>query len=118
MGHRVVSAGRQAITQAARRKAVEVRGDFLWKPGQALTYVRIPNPSDPLTRREIEEIAPEEIDLAIARLIEASGGLSDDQLVSHVARVFGFERTGGRIHAVVSERLRHVRATRPSQPTG
>ena len=109
LGHRVVAAGRQAIQQAVRRKAVEVRGDFLWKPGQALTHVRVPDPGDPATRREINEIAPEEIDLALARLSEASAGLDADQIVSQVARVLGFERTGGRIQNAIGTRLRQVR---------
>jgi hypothetical protein len=104
-GHRVVSAGRQAISQAGRRQAVEVRGEFLWRPGQTLTSVRVPDPADPETRREIDEIAPEEIDLAIARLREASAGLDDEHLSAQVARVFGFDRTGGRIRAVLEQRL-------------
>jgi hypothetical protein len=106
LGHRVVSAGRQAISQACRRGAIEARGEFLWRPDQELTVVRIPDSDDPATRREIEEIAPEELDLAIARLREASAGSNDEQVVAQVARVFGFDRTGGRIRAVVEKRLR------------
>ncbi|MET0601196.1 MAG: DUF3320 domain-containing protein [Baekduia sp.] len=104
-GHRVVSAGRQAISQAGRRDAVEVRGEFLWRPGQTLTAVRVPDVDVPGTRREIEEIPPEELDLAIARLREASAGLDDEQIISQVARVLGFDRTGGRIRAVLQARL-------------
>jgi hypothetical protein len=104
-GHRVVTAGRQAISQAGRRNAVEVRGEFLWRPGQTIASVRVPNPDDPQARREIDEIPPEEIDLAIARLREASAGLDDEQLIVQVARVFGFNHTGGRIRAVLEQRV-------------
>jgi|GEM_PF-2733599 hypothetical protein len=62
-GHRVAAAGRQAISQAVRRGGVEVRDDFLWLSGQTLTEVRVPDPEDPSTRRDIEDIAPEEVDL-------------------------------------------------------
>ena len=105
-GHRVVSAGRQSVSQAGRRNAVEVRGEFLWRPGQTLTSVRVPDPEDPDTRRDIDEIPPEEIDLAIARLREASAGLDDEQLIAQVARVFGFDRTGERIRTVLEQRLK------------
>ena len=86
-----------------------MRGDFLWRPGQTLATVRIPDPDDPDTRREIDEIPPEEIDLAITRIREASAGVDDEQLISQVARLFGFDRTGDRIRAVLEERLRAPR---------
>lgn len=105
VGHRVSSAGRQSVTQASRRGSLQVRGEFLWRPDQTLTRVRIPDPEDPLTRRDIEEIAPEEIDVAIARLSEASAGLDEDQLIAQVARVLGFDRTGGRIRSVLEQRV-------------
>jgi hypothetical protein len=105
-GHRVVSAGRQAVSQAGRRKAVEVRGEFLWRPHQALTLVRIPDPKDPATRRDIDDIPPEEIDLAIARLRESTVGMPDEQLLVQTARVLGFDRTGERIRSVLTARLR------------
>ncbi len=114
-GHRVVSAGRQAVSQAVRREAAEIRSEFLWRPGQTLSRVRVPDPERLDRRREIEDIAPEELDLAIARLREASAGLDDEQLLSQVARVFGFDRTGGRIRTALEERLAAERASRRHQ---
>jgi hypothetical protein len=104
-GHRVVTAARQAIGQAGRRGAANARGDFLWRPGQTLTKVRIPDPDDPETRRDIDDIPPEEIDLAIARLRETSAGINDEQLITHVARILGFDRTGDRIRTTLAQRL-------------
>ena len=104
-GHRVTSAGRQAISQATRRGALKVRGEFLWKPDQVLTHVRIPDPSAPDERREIDEIPPEEIGMAMARLREESPGIDDEQLIVQVARVLGYDRVGGRIRTVLVERL-------------
>jgi hypothetical protein len=104
-GHRVVHAARQAIGQAGRRDAAVVRGEFLWRPNQTLAVVRIPNSGDPETRRDIDDIPPEELDLAIQRVREASAGLEDEQLVAQVARIFGFERTGERIRAALLQRL-------------
>ena len=108
-GHRVMAAGRQAIGQAKRRGAAEIRGEFLWRPGQALAYVRVPDPDVPETRRDIDEIPPEEIDLAIARLREASAGVDDEQIFLQVARVLGFDRTGDRIKTVLKKRLAAIK---------
>ena len=74
--------------------------------------VRVPDPDDPDARREIDEIPPEEIDLAIARLREASAGLDDEHLIAQVARVFGFDRAGGRIRAVIEQRLDRIALSR------
>jgi hypothetical protein len=108
-GHRVMAAGRQAIGQAKRRGAAEIRGEFLWRPEQALTHVRVPDPEVAETRRDIDEIPPEEIDLAVARLREASAGIQDEQLILQVARVLGFDRTGDRIRTVLKKRLTAIK---------
>jgi hypothetical protein len=105
IGHRVEAACRQAIAQAQRRKMAEVRGGFIWRPGQVLTSVRVPADDDPATRRDIADICPEEIDMAIERLRAADPGLDDSQLVMLVARVLGFERTGDRIRKVLIGRI-------------
>jgi hypothetical protein len=104
-GHRIVTAGKQAIGQASRRNAVEVRGRFLWRPGQSLVRVRIPDPEDPETRRDIDDIPPEEIDIAVYWIRVGSPGADNDHLIAQVARILGFDRTGERIRTVIGERL-------------
>jgi hypothetical protein len=105
-GHRVRSAGLQAINMAVRREAAQLRGDFIWLPGQELTVVRQPNGDDDRTFRKVEEIPPEEIELAVSRLLDASGGaLSGEHLISGVAKVLGFDRVGATIRAVLTDRI-------------
>lgn len=116
-GSRIRSAGLEVVRRAEQGGMVERRGDFLWRPGQTLTSVRVPDPDNPKTRRAIEDIAPEELDLTITRLRESLAGLSDHQLVTHVARVFGFDRTGGRIRAVLEVRLALNLPNNGSRPT-
>jgi hypothetical protein len=111
-GHRVVSAARQAITQVSRRGKAQIRGEYIWRPDQTLTHVRIPDPADERTRRNIEDIPPEEIDLALARLAEVSLGIDDESLITQAARVLGFDRTGGRIRTVLDARLRMMQRER------
>ena len=85
-------------------------------PGPDPHDVRIPDPDDPDTRREIEEIPPEEIDLAIARLSEQSPGIDRrpaDRPGRASARLRPRRRAHpghaghpGRRHAQVGERCR------------
>jgi Protein of unknown function (DUF4011)/REase_MTES_1575/AAA domain len=98
-------AGKQAIKMAARAGLLEERGEFLWLPDQQITTVRAPDWSDGRTERSIGEIPPEEIDLAIAILLEASGGSLGDHLFSDIAKVLGFDRVGPTIREVLSQRL-------------
>jgi Protein of unknown function (DUF4011)/REase_MTES_1575/AAA domain/Protein of unknown function (DUF3320) len=104
-GHRIQTAGRSAVNMAVRRGAAELRGPFLWLPGQQLEVVREPDWDDGRTFRDISHIPPEEIDLAFAKLIEASGGERGSHLIPEVARVLGFDRVGPIIRSVLSERF-------------
>jgi very-short-patch-repair endonuclease len=105
-GSRVMEAGTKAINEAARQGILEQRGDYLWMPGRPIWTVRTPDRADQRTRRGIDEIPPEEIDLAMQRLREASGTVDADRLISQTARVLGFDRAGGRIQTAIAERLR------------
>jgi len=115
-GSRIRKVGLEVVRRAERHGKAEGRGDFLWRPGQALTSVRVPDPGSPSTRRGIDDIPPEELDLAITRLRGAIAGIGDDNLVTHVARVFGFDRTGGRIRAVLEGRIAGSSPVNGSRP--
>jgi hypothetical protein len=99
-------AGLQIISAATRSGVAEKRGKFLWRPGQTLEVVRCPKWGDPRTERSIQEIPPEEIDLAMIKLIEASGGTMGDHVYSDVAKVLGFERVGPNIRAALNMRVK------------
>jgi|SRR5450755_2284564 hypothetical protein len=86
-------------------------------PGRPVTTVRAPDRADQRTRRGIDEIAPEEIDLALQRLREASGTVDEDRVISQAARVLGFDRAGGRIQTAIAERLRNGAETDRSSAT-
>jgi very-short-patch-repair endonuclease len=102
-GPRVVAACRGAIKLARERGLIEVRGDFLWLPEQRLTQVRAPVGKQ--GRRVIQEIPPEELELAIVHLFRSSGVYDLNALVRQVARIFGFERAGASIQAELHSRI-------------
>jgi len=109
VGNRVDAAARQAITDASRTYTYARRGDFLWRADQQLDVVRRPVDGDPRTRREIDSIPPQEIDLAFRRLLEAETGADEEGLLVSAARIMGFERTGDRVRSVLKRRLRAAR---------
>ena len=105
---RIRKAAMQAIRMAARRPDVELRGKFIWRAGQELEMVRSPRWSDERTWRGISEIPPEEIDLAIRKLVEASGGAIGEHLIPDLGRVLGYFRVGGQIRKTLQARIRAV----------
>jgi very-short-patch-repair endonuclease len=104
-GNRVIEAAKLVISDGIAKGIAERRGEFLWRPEQELEVVRVPDPDDDETKRSIEEIAPEELDLAIAKLREASGIGDGDTLLAQTARIFGFNRTGPAIREQLKGRL-------------
>jgi hypothetical protein len=113
---RVLKAGRIMVNMGARQGLVEKRGQFLWRPGQAIDAVRIPE-SEVSWRRDISEIAPEEIDLAFVKLIDmrGKGAGPKEELIVDVARLLGFDRVGPNIRSVLLKRLRKLGRDEPRQ---
>ena len=82
----------------ARQDASARRGKFLWPQRIDFTLqVRRPDPDDETTIRKIEFIPQEELELAIRSLVRDAISISDDQVLTQVMRVFGFDRTGANI---------------------
>jgi hypothetical protein len=102
---RMGKAATQAIKMAVRTGLLESRGKFLWPSDYELPAVREPDWSDAKTCRGIDEIPPEEIDLALTNLIALAGGDRYEGLVPDVARVLGFDRVGPKIRPAIEKRL-------------
>src|SRR5262249_5246880 len=58
---RVWQAVEKAITDCEGRKQLQRRGEFLWPAKEAPVPVRIPDPKNATTNRDIEHIPPEEL---------------------------------------------------------
>jgi very-short-patch-repair endonuclease len=104
-GSRVRATAKELIDNMVTSGHVERRDEFLWLPDQVLDYVRIPDAGSQGTRRDIEEIPPEELDLVIENLVEGSGSTDTSALVSQTARIFGFSRTGPDIKDAIRLRV-------------
>lgn len=55
-------------------------------------YARHPNPDDEETIREIEHIAPEEIQEAMGQIVRLHSGLTSECLFGETLKYFGFLR--------------------------
>jgi len=89
VGSRIAAKVMQGIQTAARRGAIELRGEFVWVPGQGCT-VR----SRSGTGISAERISPEEYQEAIVQTLREAGVLPRDELIAAVRSLLGFSRTG------------------------
>jgi len=88
LGSRVQTKIAQAVKTAVNDRAVELRGEFLQRPGAPVTVrsragMRIP----------ADRIAPEEYQGAIRLVLGAAGSLSRQELVNEVRALLGYGRS-------------------------
>ena len=106
VGSRMAVVIDEAVREAERSGRIAIRGPFLWQmPRRELTHVRVTVPGSPNTFRTIERIPPEEIDLAILRLVEAAVAIDEASLRVAVARALGFDRTGDHVGEHIDARI-------------
>ncbi len=94
----------QAAVKAAKRNGDIVGGPFYVLPEQAV-IVRDRSDVDSNTLRRPENLPPEEVKVAISRVVEENYGAEPDQLVQAVARLFGFGSTSAQLREVVESAL-------------
>ena len=58
--------------------------------------------------RKLKLIAPEEIELAIARVAETSYGIPSDDVASDVCSLFGFQRVTKAMDSVVAKAVKRM----------
>lgn len=93
IGNRIKVSIDQAITFALVTKMMKRRGDFLWKKGVENATVVRSHAHVPDFSRTIDQIAPEEITLAIEIVVVKAFGIQRENIPSAVSSLFGFGRT-------------------------
>lgn len=77
---------------------------FYWKQGQMPgDYTDFRVPADEEQKRSFEDIPPQEISNCIEFLLKAQYGMTRQDLVREVAKIFGFARTSSNIEQIVNE---------------
>ena len=88
-------------------RSLHLKGGFLWIEGAELT-VRVPDPHDPETERPVDEVAPQELELALRLAVGDAKSIEEYALMTYVARLFGWDRSGSQITAALSACLRRM----------
>jgi very-short-patch-repair endonuclease len=104
-GGRMRKAIEEAATACAGKGQLRRQGDFLYPAAEREVAVRVPDPKNRDTEREIEHIAPEEVRAAMRLLLRQGGGLSDEALLAQTARLFGFAKLGDNLRRRLQESL-------------
>jgi hypothetical protein len=90
-GARIEAYLNHIISLAHRQKIITVRGDFLWPANMATPPLRIHVSGQVL--RDIEEIAPEELTVAIKTCVQSALGISPEDLLRETLKLFGLTAT-------------------------
>ena len=105
---RIGSRIRANIDAAIRDANVLRDGDFLTPSDAMSTKVRTPTQS---CRRDIAEVHDDELAFALIRLVDDAGGVSQDDLATRVARLYGWTRRGPDITARMQALITDLRAS-------
>ena len=100
---RVQEAVETIVRGLVRNGSCRIIDDFVWTGRDVL--IRVPDPNDPQSERDIGHIPPDELDAAVERLLAEARVVSADELLTQVARIFGFRRTGSRIRMALERSL-------------
>jgi very-short-patch-repair endonuclease len=84
---------KQALEHAIRWQTIKhpARSAFYYDPARPVETFRLP--ANSITRR-VDQIAPEELAMAVLHLVEDQFGIAEDRTPAAVARLFGVERLG------------------------
>ncbi len=79
-------------------------------PTQRTDLVRVPDPADARSDREVGHIPQIELGEALIRMVGEARVVSDDELLRQTARLFGWKRTGPAIQAALTRAVEQLAA--------
>ncbi|MBT2620087.1 DUF3320 domain-containing protein [Chryseobacterium sp. ISL-6] len=91
IGNRIRASITNATNYAIDNGHISKKGDFLWHPEKELTTIR-DRSMLASNSKKITFISPEEINLAIIKVIEDSVAIQPDNAISLVSKLLGFSR--------------------------
>ena len=95
---KVREAVESVLSQLRHERRCKRDGDIIWTSNSF--DIRVPH-RDPASRRDVRHIPPEELQEALHRLLCDARLASEDELLVSVRRLFGWDRTGAKIHAAL-----------------
>jgi hypothetical protein len=94
VGRRIRHCLEDATDRAERAGRISRRGDFLWQQGMKRPPAVRSHANVPGFVRRLDQIAPEEIMLAVATLVAHSFGMRSQDIAPAVGSLLGYGRTG------------------------
>lgn len=91
IGSRIRYTITEATKYATTSGLIKTKGDFLWNPAMETPVIRERSNLPPSSKR-LQYISPEEMELAIKKVVESSVAIQPDAAVPFVAKLFGFAR--------------------------
>jgi very-short-patch-repair endonuclease len=91
VGPRIRQKLQEAVAYAQKEGDIIIRGDFLWHPQMQEPPVR-DRSSFPSGSKKLKFIAPEEISLAVEKVVKAAVAIQREEAVPLIARLLGFSR--------------------------
>jgi very-short-patch-repair endonuclease len=107
-GDRIRKAVEDAAAECEGKGALRRQGEFLYPAAEREVTVRVPDPKNHETERDIEHIAPEELQAGMRLLIRQGGGLGGEALLAQTARLFGFGKLGENLRRRLQESLEEL----------
>lgn len=108
-GNRIRTTFQEVFSElAARGVLIRDRDGFLSLKGQEVGPVRVPVEGQPETARAIEHVALSEIAQAVLYVVREAKAVEQEELVRHIARIFGWRRTGDGIVARIGDAISRV----------
>ncbi|AHM62896.1 DNA/RNA helicase [Flammeovirgaceae bacterium 311] len=91
VGPRIRQSLQEAVAHAQEKGDIIARGDFLWHLQMQQPQIR-DRSSFPSTSKKLKFIAPEEINLAVVKVVKDAVAIQSEEAVPLIARLFGFSR--------------------------
>lgn len=91
IGSRIRYTITEATKYATTSGLIKTKGDFLWHPAMETPVIR-ERSNLPASSKRLQYISPEEMELAIKKVVESSIAIQPDAAVPFVAKLFGFAR--------------------------
>ena len=104
-GGRILDAVRVALKLAVRRGLISNEGEFFQTSAAKAPTVRDRSGVKSQTLRKPEMLPPAEICEAAIQMIRAHLGISVEEVVTRISRVFGFQSTSAQLRAAIQAQL-------------
>ena len=102
-GRRIQEKMSNAIASAARSGLIWIREDFLWP--KTVSEIQVRSADSDGAVRPIHEVPPEEISSAVTQVLRLAFSIGRTDLVTAVARAFGYDRTGTHVEAEIQAKI-------------